>query len=177
MGAKSTPLTILRYPDERLREVSLPVDLEEIITPSFQGFVDDMLSTMYSAGGVGLAAPQVAVHKRVVVVDISTGRNEPQVFINPNIVQGWGDSAYMEGCLSIPGLTEFVRRSAEVEVHYFDRLGNPQQIIARQLLATCIQHEVDHLNGKLYIDRVSTLRRRSMLRELKKILPPDTVLP
>jgi peptide deformylase len=160
------PLIIL--PDPVLRQVSMPV--ERIDAESLQ-LADDMLATMYDAPGIGLAAVQIGVPRRLVVIDVSKEGDEktPLVFFNPEIVaSGDARSTYEEGCLSIPDYYAEVERPAEVTVTYIDRSGDKQTIEANGLLATCLQHEIDHLNGTLFIDHISRLKREMVIRRFTK---------
>lgn len=161
------PLAILRYPDPRLHEVSVPVEASEINTPQFQKLIDDMFATMYQVRGIGLAAPQVNVRKRFMVIDVSPDRNAPHVFINPVITHSSGQTPYKEGCLSVPGVFEVVNRPSDIVVKYLDRHGKANKLSTSGLLATCIQHEIDHLDGVLYIQRVSSRRQTTLMRRLK----------
>lgn len=158
-------LQVLHFPDERLRTVAKPVDN---ITAEIQQLVTDMLDTMYDENGIGLAATQVDVHKRVVVIDISEDRNEPMVFINPEITSRSGETSYEEGCLSVPQNYAKVERAAEVTVKAQDRDGNWFELHADGLLAICLQHELDHLLGKLFIDYLSPLKRDRIRKKLEK---------
>jgi len=158
-------LQVLHFPDERLRTVAKPVDN---ITTEIQQLVTDMLDTMYDENGIGLAATQVDVHKRVVVIDISEDRNEPMVFINPEITSRSGETSYEEGCLSVPQNYAKVERAAEVTVKAQDRDGNWFELHADGLLAICLQHELDHLLGKLFIDYLSPLKRDRIRKKLEK---------
>lgn len=159
-------LTILEYPDPRLRTVATPV---KTFDAALHKLVDDMFETMYEAPGVGLAATQVDVHKQVIVIDVSEEKNQPLVFINPEIeVLTEELSEYDEGCLSVPGFYETVCRPARVKVKALDRNGTPFEMIPEGLLAVCIQHEVDHLRGKLYVDYLSSLKRMRIRKKLEK---------
>jgi peptide deformylase len=161
------PLVIL--PDPLLRQVSKPV---EHIDDWVRGFADDMLETMYDAPGIGLAAIQVGEPRRMLVIDLAKEGDPaaPQVFINPEIVgQGDDRSTYEEGCLSIPDYYAEVERPASVRVRYLDKAGNQQEVLADGLLATCLQHEIDHLNGVLFIDHISKLKRDMVVRKFKKL--------
>lgn len=158
-------LQVLHFPDERLRTVAKPVDN---ITPEIQQLVTDMLDTMYDENGIGLAATQIDVHRRVVVIDISEERNEPMVFINPEITARSGETSYEEGCLSVPQNYAKVERAAEVTVKAQDRDGNWFELHADGLLAICLQHELDHLLGKLFIDYLSPLKRDRIRKKLEK---------
>lgn len=159
--------TILHYPDERLRQKAAPV---EAITPEILALVEDMKETMYAAPGVGLAAPQIGVSLRLFIVD-TAGDDEPsqlRVFINPEIVKTEGKTVWEEGCLSFPGVHEEIERAAKVTVRAMDEQGEPFEISADELLGVAIQHESDHLDGVLMIDRMGALRRRLALRKLQK---------
>lgn len=158
---------ILKYPDPRLREVGKPV---ETITPEIQALVDDMAETMYASNGCGLAATQIGVPLRIFVVDCA-GEDEPsdlRVFINPEIVEADGVQVWNEGCLSFPGVNEEIKRAEHVRARALDRDGKPFEVSADGLLAVAIQHELDHLNGVLMIDKLSGLKRRMMGRKLAK---------
>ena len=159
-------LEILEYPDPRLRVKAKPV---EQVDDSVRRLVDDMLETMYDASGIGLAATQVDVHKQIIVIDLSETRDDPQVFINPQITVLEGDkSPYTEGCLSVPGFQEEVSRPENVLIKALDLDGNTFEIQPSELLAVCIQHEIDHLNGKLFVDYLSALKRERIRRKLEK---------
>jgi len=159
---------ILKIPDKRLRLVSEPV---KRIDAGIRALADDMFETMYDAPGIGLAAIQIGVAKRVVVMDLSKREDdhEPRVFINPEIVWSSDDrSTHEEGCLSIPEYYEEVERPAQVKVKYLDLDGKLQEIEARGLLATCLQHEIDHTNGVLFIDHISRLKRGRVIKKFTK---------
>ena len=159
-------LTILEFPDPRLRTVAAPV---KVVDDSIRQLVDDMFETMYDAPGVGLAATQVDVHQQVIVIDVSEDKNQPLVFINPAIeVLDDELREYDEGCLSVPGFYEPVSRPARVRVRALDRDGNPFELEPEDLLAVCIQHEVDHLRGKLYVDYLTPLKRNRIRHKLEK---------
>jgi peptide deformylase len=149
-------LTILEYPDPRLRKIAAPV---AAVTPELQKLVRDMADTMYAAPGIGLAATQVDVPKRVIVMDISETRDQLRVFINPVIVATAGEAEAEEGCLSVPGYYDRVTRAAMVRVSALDEHGRNFELDAEGLLAVCIQHEVDHLFGKVFVDHLSPLKR------------------
>ncbi len=160
-------LEILEFPDPRLRTVAKPV---EKVDDELRKLIDDMIETMYDASGIGLAATQVNVHKRLLVMDLSEERNEPKVYINPQITPLTDELApYEEGCLSVPGFYEKVKRAARVRINALDRDGNAFEVEADELLATCIQHEIDHLDGKLFVDYVSRLKRDRIKKKLEKI--------
>jgi peptide deformylase len=159
---------ILTLPDPRLRLVSEPV---KAIDDEIRQLVDDMLETMYGAPGIGLAAIQIGVPKRVITADLAKKDEEraPQVFINPEIVSRSEElSTYEEGCLSIPEIHEDVERPATVRVRYLDRDGKPHEVDAEGLLATCLQHEIDHLDGVLFIDHISKLKRDRIVKKFSK---------
>ncbi len=159
-------LQVLTFPDDRLRTVAKPV---EKVTPEIQKIVDDMIETMYDEEGIGLAATQVDIHQRIVVIDISESRNEPMVLINPEILEKRGEDGIEEGCLSVPGARALVPRAAEVTVKGLDRDGHEFTLEADDLLAICIQHELDHLQGKLFVDYLSPLKRKRIQDKLAKI--------
>ncbi|HAS6350037.1 TPA: peptide deformylase [Vibrio vulnificus] len=159
-------LQVLTFPDDRLRTVAKPV---EKVTPEIQKIVDDMIETMYDEEGIGLAATQVDIHQRIVVIDVSESRNEPMVLINPEIIEKRGEDGIEEGCLSVPGARALVPRAAEVTVKALDRDGHEFTLEADDLLAICIQHELDHLQGKLFVDYLSPLKRKRIQDKLAKI--------
>jgi len=158
-------LTILEFPDKRLRRRAL---LVEAVDDAIKGLVDDMLDTMYAAPGIGLAATQVNVQKRVIVIDVSEEKNAPLCFINPEILEKMGTEEMEEGCLSVPGVFEKISRSEKVIVRALDREGNPFVLETDGLLSVCIQHEVDHLDGKLFVDYLSPLKRHRARKKLEK---------
>jgi len=158
-------LTILHFPDPRLRKSALPV---ETVDDRIRTLVDDMLETMYAAPGIGLAATQVNVQKRLVVMDVSEQKNQPLVFINPTLLEREGENESEEGCLSVPGFYETVHRAERVRVSALDRDGEPFELDASGLLAVCIQHEMDHLDGKLFVDYLSVLKRDRIRKKLEK---------
>ncbi|WP_411833856.1 peptide deformylase [Pseudoxanthomonas mexicana] len=161
-------LPILEFPDPRLRTKAVPVDAAQVPGADFQRLLDDMFETMYAAPGIGLAASQVDVHRRFMVIDVSEEKNEPRVFINPEIVDKAGEQVYQEGCLSVPGIFADVTRADEITVRYVDRQGQAQELRADGLLAVCIQHEMDHLDGKLFVDYLSPLKREMVRKKLAK---------
>ncbi|GHE40177.1 peptide deformylase [Vulcaniibacterium thermophilum] len=161
-------LTILEFPDPRLRTVARPVDPARVTTPAFQQLVDDMFETMYEAPGIGLAASQVDVHERFMVIDVSEDRSQPLVFINPEIVDRDGEQVYQEGCLSVPNIFADVTRANRITVRALDRHGQPFEMQADGVLAVCIQHEMDHLQGKLFVDYLSPLKREMVRKKLEK---------
>ena len=159
-------LNILEFPDPRLRTIAKPV---AEVDDALRQVIDDMFETMYEAPGIGLAATQVNVHKQRIVIDISEDKSQPLVFINPKLeplTQDLGE--YQEGCLSVPGFYEKVERPERVKVNALDRNGEPFEMICEGLLAVCIQHEVDHLNGKLFVDYLSSLKRDRIKKKLEK---------
>ena len=159
-------LPILEFPDPRLRTVAKPVTE---VDDNIRRLIVDMFETMYDAPGIGLAASQVNVHKRVVVIDVSEDKSQPLVFINPEIeVLDTEVSEYDEGCLSVPGFYETVLRPEHIRVKALDRDGNPFEIEPQGLLAVCIQHELDHLNGKLFVDHISPFKRTRIRAKLEK---------
>ena len=158
-------LNILKYPDERLHTVAKPVgEIDERI----RTLVTDMTETMYEARGIGLAATQVNVHERVVVMDLSEERNELRVFINPTITVKEGETTYEEGCLSVPGIYDTVTRAERITVEALDIDGKPFKLEADGLLAICVQHELDHLNGKVFVEHLSALKKNHIKTKLKK---------
>lgn len=159
-------LKILHFPDPRLREIAKPV---ETIDDNLQQFIDDMFETMYDAPGIGLAATQVGVAKRIAVLDISDAKDQPMVLINPEIIQAEEAVLKDEACLSVPEFHDSVERYERVRVKAQDRQGQWFEIDANDLLAHCFQHEIDHLNGKLYIDYLSSLKRERIRIKLEKL--------
>lgn len=166
-----TPLTILHFPDPRLRKRAVPVDT---IDDEIRALIDAMFTTMYAASGIGLAASQVNVHKRIIVIDVSEARNQPLTLINPTILDQQGEEEMEEGCLSVPGFQETVRRAETIRVSALDRQGEPFEIITGGLLAVCIQHEIDHLEGKLFVDYLSSLKRNRIRKKLEKQVRLET---
>jgi len=160
-----TTLDILRYPDPRLRNRAKAV---EVVDARVRELVEAMLTTMYDANGIGLAATQVNVAKRVIVIDLSDDRNEPVCLINPEIVEKQGEEQMDEGCLSVPGVYETVTRAEWIRVRALDRSGASMELEADGLLAVCIQHEIDHLDGKLFVDYLSSLKRQRIRKKLEK---------
>ena len=158
-------LTILEYPDPRLRTIATEVDS---FGPELQKFCDDLLETMYDAPGIGLAATQVNVHKRIIAVDVSEHHNEPHIFINPQLTLHGDMVDGEEGCLSVPGVYEQVRRAERITVDAVDPSGEPFSLPAEGLLAVCIQHECDHLMGKLFVDYLSNLKRNRIRKKIQK---------
>jgi len=160
-------LNILRYPDARLHKVAVPVT---VFDESLKKLVADMAETMYAAPGIGLAATQVDVHKQVIVVDVSERRDSLVVLINPEIVETSGVSDIEEGCLSVPGIYETLERAERVKVRAYDQNGNAFMLQAQGLLAVCIQHEMDHLKGKVFIESLSQLKQQRIRARLAKQL-------
>ena len=160
-------LSILEFPDPRLRTRARLVTSADF-TPAFQQLVDDMFETMYEAPGIGLAATQVDCHLRFMVMDVSEEKNAPRVFINPEIVHSDGHQVYQEGCLSVPGIFADVTRANQITVRALDRHGNSFDLQADGLLAVCIQHEMDHLDGKVFVDYLSPLKREMVRKKLAK---------
>lgn len=158
-------LPILEFPDPRLRTKAASV---ADVDASIRKLIDDMFHTMYAAPGIGLAATQVNVHKRVIVIDITEDRSAPVVLINPEIVSREGTEETEEGCLSVPGIYDKVTRSEKIRVRTLDRNGKSIEIDADGLLAVCIQHEMDHLDGKLFVDYLSELKRTRIRKKLEK---------
>ncbi|MBT8088415.1 MAG: peptide deformylase [Gammaproteobacteria bacterium] len=158
-------LTILEFPDPRLRTKATPVD---VVDDSLRALIADMFETMYAAPGIGLAATQVNVHRRLLVADVSSDQSEPHAFINPQILEKDGVIVSDEGCLSVPGYYEEVERAEHIRVRFLDRNGDPQEMEAEGMLAICIQHEIDHLDGKLFVDYLSEAKRQRIRKKLMK---------
>ncbi len=158
-------LEILVYPDERLRKIAEPV---ENVDKSIQTLVNDMTETMYDANGIGLAATQVDVHKQVIVMDLSEERNEPRVLINPTIIEKDGEQVYDEGCLSVPEYYAPVKRAERIKITALDEQGEIYELEADGLLAVCIQHEMDHLAGRVFVDYLSRLKQDRVRKKLVK---------
>jgi peptide deformylase len=161
-------LPILEFPDPRLRTKAVPVDPAHLADPAFQRLFDDMFETMYAAPGIGLAASQVDVHQRFMVIDVSEEKNRPLVFVNPRITARSGEQVYQEGCLSVPNIFADVTRANEITVTALDRHGEAFELSVDGLLAVCIQHEMDHLEGKLFVDYLSPLKREMVRKKLAK---------
>lgn len=159
-------LTILEFPDERLRKKAVAV---QAVDGKIKKLVDDMLETMYQAKGVGLAATQVNVHQRIVVIDVSEEKDKPLCLINPEIIAKDGTEESEEGCLSVPGFYEKVNRAERIKVKALNKEGQPFEFEADDLLAVCVQHELDHLEGKLFVDYISSLKRQRIKKKLEKI--------
>ena len=158
-------LTILEFPDPRLRKKAAPVD---VVDDELRTLIDDMFETMYAAPGIGLAATQVDVHRRLLVADVSADKDDPHVFINPEILEKDGVTVTEEGCLSVPGYYEEVKRAEHIRVRYLDREGREAEGEFEGLLAVCIQHEIDHLDGKLFVDYLSEAKRTRIRKKLEK---------
>ncbi len=158
-------LEILHYPDPRLYKVATPV---AEVDDNIRRLVRDMADTMYAAPGIGLAATQVDVHQQVIVIDISENKNELQVFINPRLINTEGMQEYEEGCLSVPGIFEKVRRPETITVEALDAEGKPFTLTTDGLLAVCIQHEMDHLKGKVFVQYLSALKQTRIKHKMKK---------
>jgi peptide deformylase len=160
-----TRLTILEFPDPRLRTKASPV---ASVDARVRDLIEDMLETMYAAKGIGLAATQVNVHQRILVTDVSEGRNEPRAFINPEILSRDGTETSQEGCLSVPGYFDDVERAARIRVRALDRDGKAFEEDLEGLLAICVQHEIDHLDGRLFVDYLSEMKRQRVRKKLEK---------
>ena len=158
-------LEILKYPDKRLRTVAKPV---ENVNSEIKKQVKDMFETMYDAPGIGLAATQVNFHRRLIVVDVSEECNEPICLINPEIIEKNGEIEWEEGCLSVPNYYESVKRANEIKVSALNELGQSFEIEASEMLAVCIQHEMDHLNGILFVDHLSKLKQKRLKKKAEK---------
>ena len=158
-------LPILHYPDPRLHKVAAPV---AAVDDRIRKLIKDMAETMYAAPGIGLAATQVDVHERVLIIDISETRDELRAFINPEIIEATGEAETEEGCLSVPGIFENVTRAERVKVTALDSAGEPFTLEADGLLAVCIQHEIDHLDGKVFVEYLSRLKQQRISAKLKK---------
>ena len=159
-------LNILHFPDDRLRTRAQPV---ESVNESTRVIVKDMFETMYQAPGVGLAATQVDIHQRIIVIDTSEEKDQPLCLINPQILETQGEEEMEEGCLSVPGVYEMVKRSQVVRVQALDEEGESFEMEANGLLSICIQHEIDHLEGKLFVDYLSELKRQRIKKKLDKV--------
>lgn len=159
-------LNILHYPDERLHKVAKPI---ATVDDEVRRLIDDMIETMYASKGVGLAATQVNVHRRLIVIDVSEDKTGATAFINPEFLLKQGETEYEEGCLSVPGIYETVQRAERVKVRALDRDGKPFELEADGLLAICLQHEVDHLDGKVFVEYLSTLKQNRIRTKMKKL--------
>jgi peptide deformylase len=160
-----TKLAILEYPDPKLRTRAEAV---AAVDDAVRQLADDLLETMYAANGVGLAATQVDIHRRVIALDVSEGRDQPLILINPELQSAEGKGPAEEGCLSLPGIYDKLSRATRIRVRALDLQGKPFEMDAEGLLATCIQHEMDHLEGKLFVDYLSELKRQLIRRRLEK---------
>ncbi|MDT8310422.1 MAG: peptide deformylase [Methylophaga sp.] len=158
-------LNILHFPDPRLRNKALPV---ESVDDEIRQLAHDMLETMYEAPGIGLAATQVNVLKRVIVIDISEDQSEPLILVNPELLETQGEREFQEGCLSVPEAYEMVTRADTIKFKALDLAGKPFESSAEGLLATCVQHEIDHLDGKLFVDYLTNLKRDRIRKKLEK---------
>ena len=158
-------LNILEFPDPRLRQKASPVAR---VTSRITDLIDDMLETMYAAPGIGLAATQVNIHRRIIVADVSQEKNDLRALINPTICDQFGETETEEGCLSLPGITLPVMRSESVTVHAQDQYGNSFEMVADGILAVCIQHEIDHLKGFVFLDRMKDFKQLSYQEEFEK---------
>ena len=164
-------LQVLHFPDERLRTVAAPV---KEVNADIQRIVDDMFKTMYAEEGIGLAATQVDIHQRIIVIDVSENRDEKLVLINPELLESSGETGIEEGCLSIPEQRALVPRAERVKIRALDREGQSYELETDGLLAICIQHEMDHLMGKLFVDYLSPLKRQRIRQKLEKLARQTT---
>ena len=167
------PMEILKYPDKRLRDKSVPVARAELATPEFQDLLEQMFATMYAAPGVGLAAVQVGVMKRFMVLDIGINegqliKRDPKVIVNPELIEKTGEVVWEEGCLSCPDLIVPVKRAQQVKIQYLDKAGQPQELTGIDLLAVALQHEIDHMDGVLILDKLSRLKQDLYKDKVKK---------
>jgi peptide deformylase len=158
-------LEILKYPDKRLRTVAKPV---ENVNSEIKKQIKDMFETMYDAPGIGLAATQVNFHQRLIVIDVSEECNQPLCLINPEIIEKNGEIEWEEGCLSVPNYYENVKRANEIKVSALNELGQSVEVEANEMLAVCIQHEMDHLNGILFVDHLSKLKQKRLKKKAEK---------
>ncbi len=158
-------LNILCFPDDRLRTVATPV---KAVTPELEQIISDMFETMYDAPGIGLAATQADIHKQIIVLDISDNKSQPLCLINPEIIEHDGTQEMDEGCLSVPEVYETVQRASHIRIKALDRNGDAFELEATELLAVCIQHEMDHLAGKLFVDYLSPLKQQRIKKKLTK---------
>ena len=166
-------LEILEFPDPRLRTEAKPV---KEVSSATRSLIDNMFETMYAAPGIGLAANQVNVLKRVIVIDISQHKDQPLCLINPELISSSGIQKCEEGCLSVPGIYADVERASEIRVSAMDRNGEPFELDADEMLAVCIQHEMDHLEGKLFVDYLSLLKRQRVRKKLEKQQRAEVIL-
>ena len=160
-----TKLTILEFPDPRLRKKATPV---EAVDDELRTLIDDMFETMYDAPGIGLAATQVDVHRRLLIADVSSDQSEPHALINPKILEKDGVIVTDEGCLSVPGFYEAVERAEHIRVAFVNREGEEVEMESEGMLAVCIQHEIDHLDGKLFVDYLSEAKRQRIRKRLER---------
>jgi peptide deformylase len=158
-------LPVLHYPDPRLHQVAAKV---ERVDDNIRQLIKNMAETMYAAPGIGLAATQVDVHKRVIIIDVSEAHDQLHVFVNPELLEATGEAEYEEGCLSVPGIYEKVRRAERIKVRALDAKGKSFELEAVGLLAVCVQHEMDHLVGKVFVEKLSRLKQQRILAKLKK---------
>ncbi len=158
-------LNILKYPDPKLHTIAKPV---EIVDDEVRQLIDDMAETMYQAPGIGLAATQVDVHRQIIVIDISEDRNDLKVFINPRLIKAEGVAEHEEGCLSVPGVFDNVTRAERITVEALDREGKTFQMNAEGLIGVCIQHEMDHLQGRVFVEYLSQLKQTRIRTKMKK---------
>ena len=166
--ASMAVLPIVQFPDPRLRQRASQMSAKALASTECVRLIDDMFETMYAAAGIGLAATQVDVHQCLIVIDVSEDKTSPRVFINPRVCSQDDSQVYREGCLSIPGIYAEVTRAKTITVQYLDRQGKSQVLQADGLLSVCIQHEIDHLNGRLFIDSLSPLKREMIRKKLAK---------
>lgn len=159
-------LDVLLYPDVRLTKVAQPV---EKVDDNIRRIIDDMFETMYHHEGIGLAATQVNIHQRIITIDIEGDKTNQLVLINPEVLESSGEAAIEEGCLSIPGCRALVPRKSQVKIKALNRHGEPFELAADELLAICIQHEIDHLNGVLFVDHISPLKRQRFKQKMEKL--------
>lgn len=164
-------LQVLHFPDERLRTVAAPV---KEVNKDIQRIVDDMFETMYAEEGIGLAATQVDIHQRIIVIDVSENREQQLVLINPELLEQSGETGIEEGCLSIPEQRALIPRAERVKIRALNRDGEPYELETDGLLAICIQHEMDHLMGKLFVDYLSPLKRQRIRQKLEKLARQTT---
>jgi peptide deformylase len=160
-----TRLTILEYPDPRLRTIAQPV---EAVDDELRSLIDDMFESMYASNGIGLAATQVNIHRRLLVLDVSEGHDQPLVLVNPEVLAREEVGTTQEGCLSVPGIFDDIERAQRIRVRALGRDGRPFELAVEGLLAVCIQHEIDHLDGKLFVDYLSELKRQRIRKRLEK---------
>lgn len=158
-------LSILHYPDPRLRKKAAPV---EVVDERIRQIIDDMFETMYEQQGIGLAATQVNIHQRIITIDVSEERNEPLALVNPEIISEEGSKEHEEGCLSVPDYYDKVTRAERIRIRALDRDGKAFELDADELLGICIQHEIDHLDGKLFVDYLSSLKQQRVRKKMEK---------